>query len=308
MGKDVLAEDLHDHSKRADRAFVAVNCAALSPSLLESELFGHQKGAYTSAVSTKAGLVELADGGTLFLDEIGELPLEAQAKLLRFLSRGTFWPVGATAEKSANVRILAATNRDLSRMLDGGFREDLFFRLSVITIFIPPLEPEDVRMIARTQATEIVTREGYQLHATEIEELSERLAACAWRGGARELRGTIERYLLLRDGERGAAENCRVALQQQHRQGTRTASPGDVGPLLERLDALVFLALARDAGDVRELSQRLRLSQQAIYHRLQRLGIKPRELGGSEPLQRAFQETRQALAPATAWLQSILKG
>ncbi|MEO5725655.1 MAG: sigma-54 factor interaction domain-containing protein, partial [Byssovorax sp.] len=128
VGKDVLAEDIHCHSGRAGR-FVAVNCAAIAPGLFESEFFGHNRGAYTGAVDAKAGFAELADKGTLFLDEIGELPLAAQAKLLRFLARGTFWPVGAPREHSADVRIIAATNRDLSAMAGDTFREDLFFRL-----------------------------------------------------------------------------------------------------------------------------------------------------------------------------------
>jgi DNA-binding NtrC family response regulator len=312
VGKDVLAEDVHRHSRRSNGPFIAVNCAALSTSLFESELFGHCRGAYTSAVSQKAGLVELADGGTLFLDEIGELPLEAQAKLLRFLAKGTFWPIGATTEKRADVRIVAATNRDLGVMsaAPGQFREDLFFRLSVITISIPPLNPADARVIARTMAADLAAADRLETTPGELSALAELCAAVPWRGGAREMRNAVVRYFLLREPRRAVAE-CFQAAQEAHHAPLATASPAapcDAGGLLEQVEDLVFLALARDAGDVRELSRRVDRSQQAVYERLKKLGVKPRDLGSREGMAESMHRVRGALEPHLPWLQAILKG
>jgi transcriptional regulator with GAF, ATPase, and Fis domain len=319
VGKDVLAEDIHRHSPRAPARIVAVNCAALSTSLLESELFGHVRGAYTSAISHKIGLVELADRGTLFLDEVGELSPEAQAKLLRFLARGTFWPVGATAERSADVRIIAATNRDLPAMIDRGFREDLFYRLSVVTIVVPRLHADDVRVIARALVSEIGARAGIAVDEAAIEEIAASSASRAWRGGVRELRSTIERHFLLRDPGRPVADGFRAALAQRAAEATprpalqrslaaHAAPAGDCAGLLDQMDALVFLTLAREAGGVRELARRLDRSQQAVYDRLRRLGVRPRDLGTGDALERSIQAAREALRPYQPWLQAILNG
>jgi transcriptional regulator with PAS, ATPase and Fis domain len=307
VGKDVLAEDIHRHSDRAGGRFVPINCAALSISLFESEAFGHVRGAFTGAVAERTGLVELADGGTLFLDEIGELPLEAQAKLLRFLAKGSFWPVGAARERSVDVRVIAATNRDLPGQLGDGFRKDLFFRLSVVLIRIPPLDPADVRRIARSILHETCARYHASLSSEQQEELVSLCAGRPWPGGARELRNVIERYALLYDPESPLHESWGALIGQEPAGAAGDAPPGRPGDAAAHLDELIFLAIAAEARDVRDLAQRLGVSVQAIYGRLRKLGLKPREVGKPEDVQRALEGARLKAGPYLPWLQSILK-
>jgi formate hydrogenlyase transcriptional activator len=201
-GKELLAEALHHHSKRRDRLLVRVNCAALPGPLIESELFGREKGAYTGALSREAGRFGVADGGTLFLDEISELPLESQAKLLRVLESGTFERLGSSRTEKVNVRLVAASNRDLAEAVrEQRFRQDLFFRLQVFPIHIPPLRErrEDIPPLvwAFTKAF------GQQLGKI-IENVPRRsmeaLQSYSWPGNVRELRNVIERSMILTDG------------------------------------------------------------------------------------------------------------
>jgi transcriptional regulator with PAS, ATPase and Fis domain len=220
VGKDVLAEDIHYHSRRADRPFVAINCAAIPAALLESELFGHARGSYTGALAAKPGYVEIAASGTIFLDEVGELSPEAQAKLLRFLAKKTFWPVGAVKERAVDVRVIAATNRVLPAA-DGSFRDDLLFRLSEIAISVPPIAPEDVRALATDFARSIATRDAKDLAPADAAALAALAAGVAWRGGARELRGAIERFFLLRAPGMSVTEGFREAVAA----GVRAAAP-----------------------------------------------------------------------------------
>jgi len=201
-GKDLLARAIHARSKRAERPLIKVNCAALPASLVESELFGHEKGAFTGAISAKPGRFELADGGTLFLDEVGEIPPEVQAKLLRVLESGEFERVGATRTRKVDVRIVAATNRDLERaMAEGRFREDLYYRLSSFPIQLPALRDrrEDIPLLV----WELIHR-----RQTELDRRIERvpdaemqsLTRYAWPGNVRELSNVIERALILSSG------------------------------------------------------------------------------------------------------------
>jgi transcriptional regulator with GAF, ATPase, and Fis domain len=201
-GKEVLARAIHARSARAERALVKVTCAALPASLIESELFGHEKGAFTGATSSRPGRFELADGGTLFLDELGEIPLEVQVKLLRVLQDGEFERVGSVRTRKADVRVVAATNRDLERaMAEGRFREDLYYRLSAFPIRLPPLRDrrEDIPLLV----WELIQRRQPEL-GRRIERIPERamqaLIHYAWPGNVRELANVIERALILSPG------------------------------------------------------------------------------------------------------------
>ena len=199
VGKEVTARALHQMSPRAERSFVALNCAAVSPELIESELFGHVRGAFTGARDARRGLFHYANGGTLFLDEIGELPLAMQTKLLRALEARRIRPVGSETEVPVDVRIVAATNRDLrAEVAAGRFRQDLFYRLEVVTLVIPPLRErqEDVTELALHFNAQLAPHLG--LPPLEITQLDlARLAAYAWPGNVRELRNLIERSLIL---------------------------------------------------------------------------------------------------------------
>jgi transcriptional regulator with PAS, ATPase and Fis domain len=315
VGKEVLAEDIHAHSDRVTGRFVALNCAALTAGLFESELFGHHRGAYTGAFSHKVGLVELADGGTLFLDEISELSLEIQAKLLRFLARGTFWLLGGTEERTADVRVIAAANRDLRKMLPSSFREDLFYRLSVVPIVIPALEPEDTKLICRDLAHDVARRVECSTTSQELSELSTLAARASWPGGVRELRNVLERYFILREPGRPIEEPWEAsrALSIAELRGPMSpaTSPeppqGSTAELLRHFDDLVFLNLARQARSVRDLADRLGRTPQAVYDRLRKLDVPPDSLQGDKLASR-LREARSVLAPYKGWIQALLNG
>lgn len=199
VGKELFAEQLHLHSRRADRPFVRVNCAALPESLLESELFGHVKGAFTDANRDRIGRFELADGGTIFLDEIGELPLALQAKLLRVLQERTFEKVGASEPKSVDVRIVAATNRDIEvEVSEGRFRRDLYYRLNVLPLYIPPLRsrPEDIPGLARFFLKRLNHETKKQIRGFSHEAI-EQLLSYSWPGNVRELENAVERAVVI---------------------------------------------------------------------------------------------------------------
>jgi DNA-binding NtrC family response regulator len=198
-GKEVIATAIHDRSRRTGKPFVCVNCGAISPELVESELFGHARGAFTSAVAARAGLFEAANGGTLFLDEIGELPMSAQVKLLRVLQEGEIKPVGSDQSKSVDVRVIAATNADLKAATAAGtFRKDLYYRLNVIPIQLPPLRErgDDVLLLARhfLRRYEERTKRGSMVLS---DETTERLLAHSWPGNVRELAHAIEHAVVL---------------------------------------------------------------------------------------------------------------
>lgn len=201
-GKELIARCIHANSPRAQRVFVAVNCAALSPTLIESELFGHERGAFTGAVGQHIGRFERAHGGTLFLDEIGELDASLQAKLLRVLQERTLERVGGTRQISVDVRVVAATNRNLRQMVnEGKFREDLFYRLNTFPIELPPLRerPGDIRRLAR----HFLERAGRNLGKTGLKlspEAETVLLTYSWPGNVRELENTMERLAILCDG------------------------------------------------------------------------------------------------------------
>ncbi len=197
-GKEVLARTIHDVSDRADGPFVAINCAALPDDLIESELFGYEKGAFTSAAEAKQGLIELADGGTLFLDEIGDMPLAVQAKLLRVLEERNIQRLGATASRQIDVRVVAATHQDLQQMVgQGRFREDLFYRLNVVQLSLPPLRDRigDIPVLAR-HFFQLLHHETNSSTSGISDNAMAALVAHAWPGNVRELRNVIERALI----------------------------------------------------------------------------------------------------------------
>lgn len=201
-GKELVARAIHSVSRRKDKPLIKVNCAALPAGLVESELFGHEKGAFTGAISRRMGRFELADGGTIFLDEIGELPLEMQAKLLRVLQEGEIDRIGGKGPTEVDVRIIAATNRDLAQAVrDKSFREDLFYRLNVFPIRLPALRErqEDIPLLASYFATRFASRLGKPIEGISAETL-QRLASYAWPGNIRELENIMERAVILSNG------------------------------------------------------------------------------------------------------------
>ena len=202
-GKELLARAIHSMSLRKDRPLVTVNCASLPPTLIESELFGREKGAYTGAITKMIGRFEIADGSTLFLDEIGELPLDLQSKLLRVLEEGNFERLGSTKPLHVNVRIIAATNRDIEQEVkDGKFRRDLFYRLNVFPIVIPPLRerPEDIPLLVRAVVKEFQKRMGKEIESIPKKTM-QALQSYSWPGNVRELRNLIEHAMILSKGK-----------------------------------------------------------------------------------------------------------
>jgi two-component system nitrogen regulation response regulator NtrX len=202
-GKELVARAVHEASERRDAAFVKVNCAAIPRELIESELFGHERGAFTGATAQKLGLFEVADGGTIFLDEIGDMPLEAQAKVLRVLQSGELMRVGGSKTIHVDVRVLAATHRNLAdHVASGEFREDLFFRLNVVPVHVPPLRErlEDVGMLAMHFVEQACHENGLTSKQLAPDALAA-LSSYAWPGNVRELRNVIERMVILSDGD-----------------------------------------------------------------------------------------------------------
>ncbi|MEK6800047.1 MAG: sigma-54 dependent transcriptional regulator [Planctomycetota bacterium] len=277
-GKDLVARVIHFNSERAARPFMNITCTALSESLLESELFGHEKGAFTDAKATKKGLFELADGGTIFLDEVGDMPLGLQAKLLRFLEERMYRRVGGTKELSVDVRVIAATNRDIDKAIaDGKFRADLMFRLNVIPIPLPPLRTrgDDVRLLAQHFVTGF-SREFRKPISNITEAAYKRLQAYAWPGNVRELRNVLERAVLLCRGDVIDAADLVLGPIDPSKtsQSASEVTLPDAGLDLRELEtSLLRQALAKTNNNQVQAAKLLHLSRDALRYRLEKLGI-----------------------------------
>ncbi len=277
-GKALVARAIHAGSRRAEQPFVEVNCAALPEQLIEAELFGAEKGAYTGAHQKRVGLVALAEGGTLFLDEIGEVPLQLQAKLLHFLEDGTYRPVGATGIHVGDVRVVAATNRDLAALVaEGRFREDLYYRLNVINVAVPALRERagDVLILADHFAGHYAKQEGCaRIRLTP--DAAALLEAHPWPGNVRELKNLIERLTILYPGEAVAPDR----LPQELRGGapapatSAAAVKASIGDHLDETERTLLLeALSRASGHKGRAAETLGISRHALKRRLQRLGL-----------------------------------
>ena len=277
-GKELVARAIHDRSSRADGPYVALNCAAIPRELFESELFGHETGAFTGATDRRRGKFRRADGGTLFLDEIGEIPIELQPKLLRVLETGEVEPLGADATIEVDVRVVAATNRDLERLAaDGAFREDLRYRLDVVRLEVPPLRarPGDVPALARHFA-ERARREGYREVELEAAAL-DRLQAHSFPGNVRELRNLVERLIILAPGERIGADDVERVLAGAPTTAGAGGAPALRGTLRETLHdverELVLATVEAHGWRMTEAAAALGLERSHLYKKLRALGI-----------------------------------
>ncbi|MCA9627676.1 MAG: sigma-54-dependent Fis family transcriptional regulator [Myxococcales bacterium] len=267
-GKEVLARSIHQQSARRDAPFVAINCAALSSHLLESELFGHEKGAFTGAHARRQGRIELAEGGTFFLDEIGELEPTLQAKLLRVLQDRRFERVGGSRTLAADVRWIAATNRDLrTAMAEGAFREDLYHRLAVFPIRLPPLRErrEDIVPLAESLTKRLAGELGRPAPALS-EPIKRYLQEAAWPGNIRELRNVLERALILCDGNE--VEKSHLWLEPVT--SGKSEPPDLARPLVDIEREAIAQALARCGGNRKAASEMLGIGLRTLYDKLKR--------------------------------------
>jgi DNA-binding NtrC family response regulator len=284
VGKELVARAVYLSGPRRQKRFVPINCSAIMESLFESELFGHMRGAFTGATDTKRGLFEVADGGTIFLDEIGELPLAAQAKLLRVLESGEVQRVGAVDASRVDVNVLAATNRDLRAEVDAGrFRADLFYRLNVVELRVPPLREhrEDIPYLTAAFIRDVTARTRKRRVGTSP-SVERRRAEAHWEGNVRELRNVIERASILAEGEFITERELNSSLTpvaaptRPAQSVSQTASAGVGQPPPEALASLerehVLEVLQRVGGNKMAAAQILGVSRRALYRRLERYG------------------------------------
>jgi Nif-specific regulatory protein len=275
-GKEVAAQALHYQGPRAKHPFIAVNCAALTETLLESELFGHEKGAFTDAHQMRPGKFELADGGTLFLDEIGDMSPGGQAKLLRVLEQKIITRVGGSQAIPINVRVIAATNSNLAeKVRDRGFRQDLYYRLSVVTVDLPPLRerPEDVQPLAR-HFLEVFCRQAKRRPLELSVEARRRLQAHAWPGNVRELRNLMERVAFLTRGEQVEAEDLAYILAPQREEFDELGEGVGLSDATNRFQReYIRMAVKRVQGNMSEASRLLGLHRSNLYRKMRQLGM-----------------------------------
>ncbi|MBI4577081.1 MAG: sigma-54-dependent Fis family transcriptional regulator [Planctomycetes bacterium] len=286
-GKELVARSLHRGSLRAAEPFIPVSCGGCTETLILSELFGHRRGAFTGAVADKRGLFELADRGTLFLDEVAELSLEAQAKLLRVLQERAFIPLGGEAERRVDVRIVAATNKDLAASMNlGAFREDLYYRLAVVPLAMPPLRErrEDVPLLAGHFLARYARAYARRVEGFSPEARAE-LAAHDWPGNVRELENTIHRLVAMTEGPWIAATGLGPRPGAPDALGERLPPGGlDLEGTLAGVErGYLELALARTGGNLTEAAALLGLSFRAIRYKVKKLGVDTRRWKGEGP-------------------------
>ena len=288
-GKELIARALHQNSSRKDKPFVSVNCAAIPPDLLESELFGYEKGAFTGAVTSKPGRFELADGGTLFLDEIAEIPVSMQVKLLRALQEQQFERVGGIKTISVDIRLVAATNRDLkTRIADGDFREDLYYRLNVVHVHLPPLRdrPSDIPLLVEHFIRKFNAKLGRAVTGFEQEAMAQ-LLRYGWPGNIRELENVVERCVIF--AEDGDVEIQHLPAEIRDSEGDLEpsivsgigAAPGQTGLKEAVREATLKLerefigrALAQTGGNVTHTARLLKISRKSLQNKMKELGLR----------------------------------
>ncbi|WP_319243636.1 sigma 54-interacting transcriptional regulator [uncultured Propionivibrio sp.] len=279
VGKELLAASLHYNSARAQHPFVKVNCGAIPEGLLESEFFGHEKGAFTGAVTRRTGRFEHADGGTLFLDEIGELPLALQVKLLRVIQDREFERVGGEKTLKVDVRLVAATNRDLEAMVAAGtFRQDLFYRLNVVSLSVPPLRdrPTDIALLAAHFLRKFTAE-----HGREIDDFDDHALAVmqrySWPGNVRELSNAVERAVVMGSGNMILAEDLPLSVVQATRQAPLAGDEASAKTLKEQVRAfearIIQQALERNLGNRSRTANELGISRRALLYKLHELDL-----------------------------------
>jgi len=271
-GKGVLAKWIHQNSARAQRPFLDLNCAGLSRELLESELFGHQKGAFTSAVLAKQGLLEVAEGGTVFLDEIGDMDLQVQSKLLKVLEERTFRRLGEVRDRAVDMRLVSATHRELQSLVgEQRFRQDLYFRVNIVWLELPPLRQrrEDIELLSHRLLGSLARqwgRPGMVISASAMEALNN----YSWPGNIRELRNVLERALVLADADMLRAEH----LQFHSRPPAEHFTPDCGGGTLKQMErAHISQALQAERGSIERTARRLGIPRSSLYNKMRRFGI-----------------------------------
>jgi DNA-binding NtrC family response regulator len=274
-GKDLVAKAIHYNSDRANRRFMNITCTAIAESLLESELFGHERGAFTDAKQLKKGLLELSDGGTVFLDEVGDMPSSLQAKLLRFLEEKTFRRVGGVQDIEVDVRVIAATNRDVHKLIkEGVFREDLYYRLNIIPIDLPPLRErgDDIRLLAEYYVDVFAREFRRTVHGLKPEVI-DKMMSYSWPGNVRELRNAIERAVLLVKHDTIAADDIVLGRGEADGQPCVIELPPGGISLQTVEEQLVRQALTQTGNNQTQAAKLLHLSRDQLRYRMERYGL-----------------------------------
>lgn len=270
-GKEVFAQAIHDLSPRAQKPFIAINCAAIPENLLESELFGHEKGSFTGAIRQQKGKVEVADSGTIFLDEVGDMPLAIQAKLLRFLQERTFERIGGRQSIPVDVRVVCATNQNLESMIaEGTFREDLYYRLSEMVIVIPPLRDRagDAEMLAQTFLQRFAAEQGKSIRGFTREALAA-IGTYKWPGNVRELENRVKRSLIMAEGNRVSPEDMDLQSEDGDAEILNLAKAREYAEKRE-----IPRALSRAEGNITQAAKLLGISRPTLYDLMRQHGFK----------------------------------